>query len=135
MTEKQKAEIVRMRGDGVSYKQISDVLSLSVNTIKSYCKRNNILKTDSEKALYASCLQCGKPVIQKEKTKRRKFCSDVCRRKWWNAHPEQVNRKALYKNRCECCGKEFEAYGNNHRKYCSHECYINARFKGGALDG
>ena len=94
MTEKQKAEIARMRSDGVSYKQISDVLSLSVNTIKSYCKRNNILKTDSEKSLYASCLQCGNPVIQKEKTKRRKFCSDVCRRKWWNAHPEQVNRKA-----------------------------------------
>ncbi|RXM53885.1 RNA polymerase subunit sigma-70, partial [Clostridium tetani] len=26
------------------------------------------------------------------------------------------------------CGKEFSAYGNKNRKYCSHNCYIRDRF-------
>ena len=29
------------------------------------------------------------------------------------------------------CGKPFTVYGNSKRKYCSHECYIRNRFKGG----
>ncbi len=29
---------------------------------------------------------------------------------------------------CACCGRYFTAYGNNHRKYCSHGCYIAGRF-------
>ena len=32
---------------------------------------------------------------------------------------------------CRECGKPFTAYGNSRRKYCSHECYIRNRFKGG----
>lgn len=48
-----------------------------------------------------------------------------------NAHPEAVKQKAVYTFTCPECGKEFTAYGNAKRKYCSHDCYIAARFKGG----
>lgn len=60
-----------------------------------------------------------------------KFCSDNCRTAWWNAHPEKVNRRAVYHFTCAHCGKPFTAYGNAKRKYCSHACYIADRYKGG----
>ena len=47
---------------------------------------------------------------------------------WWNSHAEQVKRKALYPFKCAACGKEFTAYGNTHRRYCSHGCYCKDRF-------
>ena len=29
---------------------------------------------------------------------------------------------------CAYCGQPFQSYGNQTRKYCSHECYIHDRF-------
>ena len=134
MIEKQKSEILRMRTAGTTYQHIAELLGLSVNTVKSYCKRNNISKGGNSASESGGCAQCGEPLIQKEKAKRRRFCCPECRVKWWNSHPEAVNRKALYKSHCAFCGTEFTAYGNNHRKYCSHQCYINARFGGQSDD-
>jgi len=34
----------------------------------------------------------------------------------------------MYPAVCVRCGKEFLSYGNRKRKYCSHDCYIKARF-------
>jgi hypothetical protein len=31
---------------------------------------------------------------------------------------------------CQHCGKPFTDYANRHRKYCSHPCYIAARYGG-----
>ena len=128
MTEAQNAEILRQRRAGTSFSQIAQNLNLSINTVKSYCQRNNVTKNSDVKK--DVCVQCGAPLVQKEKTKRRRFCCSECRVKWWNSHPEEVNKKALYKSKCACCGKEFTAYGNSHRKYCSHQCYIKARYGG-----
>lgn len=77
------------------------------------------------------CLQCGALLTQTPGRKRVKFCSDNCRTAWWNAHPEKVNRRAIYHFTCAHCGKPFTAYGNAKRKYCSHACYIADRYKGG----
>ena len=63
--------------------------------------------------------------------KPKRFCSPECRQKWWNAHPERVGQKAVYEYVCPGCGQSFTAYGHSHRKYCSHECYVETRFKGG----
>jgi len=41
-----------------------------------------------------------------------------------------VKRKAIYEYTCPTCGSAFTAYGNSHRKYCCHECYIADRFGG-----
>ena len=64
--------------------------------------------------------------------KRKMFCSDACRVAWWNCHKDLVTRKAVYMIPCAGCGKVFKSYGNRNRKYCSHGCYINARFGGHA---
>ena len=76
------------------------------------------------------CEQCGKPIEQNPGRKRKRFCCDACRNKWWNAHLELVKRKAVYTYTCPTCGKEFTVYGNSHRKFCSHACYIAYRFGG-----
>ncbi len=59
-----------------------------------------------------------------------KFCSDKCRMAWWKAHPDQLNRKAIYHMVCAHCGQPFDSYGNSHRKYCSRACYDAVRCRG-----
>ena len=135
MTEKQKIEVERMRRNGIAYSRIAVLTGLSRNTVKSYCRRLNF-KSDEERLEEKDiCLQCGKTIVQREKVKRRKFCCTQCKTDWWKAHPDNVNRKANYELRCASCGKDFVSYGNKNRKYCCHECYINARFKGMINDG
>lgn len=124
MTKEEKIIITRLRNEGLSYSKVANQLGISENTVKSYCKRNNLggiaaAKVDAE----TICLQCGNPLENSSKTKPRKFCSDSCRLKWWNSHPQAINRKAVYKLTCIHCGNEFASYGNAHRKYCSRACY------------
>lgn len=133
MTDREKQQIMALRQSGISYTQISDMLNISINSIKSYCKRHNFggkkaLLSESSTVLY--CEHCGMPVKQNAGRKTKRFCSDKCRMLWWNGHTELVKRKANYTCTCQNCGKEFISYGNKNRKYCSHECYIEDRFGG-----
>lgn len=135
MTNEQKEQIRKLRGSGYGYATIADALGLTKNQVSAFCRRNNLAgstgSASSEQPDTNCCRCCGKPLIQQEGRKEAKFCSDVCRRKWWNANLDQVKRKAVYEYTCIGCGRPFSAYGNSHRKYCSHECYIRSRFKGG----
>lgn len=139
MTKEQRDAIVKLRGKGYGYGWIADSLGISVNTVKSFCRRNHLneilpadgVKTNltlDEDAHFCQC--CGKPVVQVRGRKRKKFCSDKCRMTWWNSHLDKVNRKANYEFVCQHCKKPFTVYGNANRKYCSHECYIADRFGG-----
>ena len=137
MNSEQKKQIERLRGDGLGYGSIAALLGLSKNTVKSHCQRNSLSSTAAEEApLHGKsfCKQCGKPIRQVPGKKTMKFCSDACRTIWWNSHPEAVGRKAVYSFTCARCHREFTAYGNAKRKYCSHECYIADRF-GDGTDG
>lgn len=135
MTNEQKAKIAELRSKGCGYKAVADLLGIGKDTIKSYCQRN---KLSGERAVHTTiknasglCPQCGKPVVQIPGMKPRRFCSTECRVAWWNTHQDHVRQKAVYAFTCETCGHSFTAYGNQHRKYCSHNCYIAGRFKGG----
>lgn len=130
MDEKQKDLVSYMRREGAGYSKISDALGISINTIKSYCKRNNLGGRAENLAanIGVHCKNCGKLLEQPHGKKKRKFCCDKCRVEWWNTHPEFVVKKAIYHMKCLHCGTEFESYGNKTRKYCSHACYISARF-------
>ena len=140
MNIEQKSRIASLRSEGYGYTKIAQVLGLSKNTVKSYCKRNSLSgaaleSTAAIPALAPSfCLECGKEISQTPGRKEKKFCSDECRHKWWNARPEKITRKAVYSYTCAGCGKPFTAYGNSRRKYCCHACYIADRFKGGEAD-
>lgn len=131
MTNEQKLMIEAYCRKGVGYKQIAKELGLSPNSVKSYCRRNNLsneaLKQNDGKS---SCEQCGKIIQQVKGRKRKRFCSDKCRNQWWNFHLDQVKRMAVYEYVCPVCGKPFSVYGNAKRKYCSHACYVIGRFGG-----
>ena len=135
MTNEQKAEIRKLRSSGHGYATIADALGLTKNQVSAFCRRNNLsgnIGTTGAGQPDSNCCQnCGKPLTQLPGRKKVKFCSEACRRAWWNSHLDRVNRKAIYEYTCAGCGRPFSAYGNSRRKYCSHECYIRARFKGG----
>lgn len=126
MTNEQKEQITVLRRQGYGYSKIAQTLSISENTVKSYCRRNGL----SSDALNntATCKQCGKPITIKEKCRPRQFCSNRCRVAWWNSHQRHSCKKTTYHFVCERCGAPFESNGNKSRKYCSHDCYIAARF-------
>lgn len=143
MTEKQKEQIVKLREAGYGYIRIAQAISVSENTVKSYCRRNNMSGVSKSQTLKMEanpdegmhfCLNCGIEVKQNPGRKEKRFCSDKCRNQWWNHHLDKVNRKAVYKYNCPHCGKLFSVYGNAKRKYCSHGCYIADRFGGGTDD-
>ena len=136
MDDKQKEQIIKLRAKGKGYKTISNMLGINVNTVKSFCKRKNINAETASKLLEriptetTFCENCGREIKQMPKQKKKRFCCDECRIQWWNSHLDQVKRKAYYTFRCVHCGKVFQVYGDSRRRYCSHDCYIAARFKG-----
>ncbi len=131
MTMKQKQKIAALRGKGESYKKIAAALGIPLNTVQSYCRRNDmgvsgkIPQPEADDA--DACQNCGRRLTHTPGSKRKRFCSDKCRSTWWKVHPEALNRKAIYHFVCPKCGKTFESYGNAHRKYCSRACVAEAR--------
>ena len=134
MTDIEKKHINTLRLSGRSYREIAGLLSIKESTIKSYCSRNHL--TDKDITTHTSgkdgcCQQCGAAIEQQAKRKPRQFCSDECRIKWWNAHRQLKRHKNPRTIKCSGCGALFTVYGSQNRKYCSHECYLAARFGGG----
>lgn len=133
MNSVQKEHIRELRKQGESYAKIANALGISINTIKSYCRRNNLTSKTCVKPVGspgggAYCQKCGKKLVMKPNQKPQKFCSYNCRMAWWKKHPELINKRAIYHFVCAYCGKDFNSYGNKKRKYCSHPCYIKDRF-------
>lgn len=128
MTDVTKTKIIMLKNKGLRPVDIEHEIGVPRETIKTFCKRHYsppILPTAEEKI----CVSCGKQFDYRKR--KAKYCSDECRQAWWNSHPELVRKKAFYFQKCACCGEEFAAYGVKTRKYCSHKCYIQDRFKGG----
>lgn len=134
MTNEQKSQIRKLRGESQSYSQIAKVLGVTLSSVKGYCQRNGLAGVrateTAQEEVISVCKNCGKEIKQRSGIKEIKFCNSFCRQSWWNHHQDQVKRKAVYTFTCGCCGKEFTAYGNSHRKYCSHSCYIEGRYGG-----
>lgn len=137
MTEHQKSQIIKLRREGNGYGTIAGILGISLNTVKSFCRRNaadTMIPTETHTDFTGEitcCENCGKKIRQISGRKKKRFCCDKCRTTWWNSHLDRVQRKAIYNFKCPNCGKEFHIYGDKRRKYCSHACYIADRFKGG----
>ncbi|WP_449460459.1 terminase gpP N-terminus-related DNA-binding protein [Streptococcus suis] len=129
MTPYQKKAINDLRLKGFGYKSIANKLDLSANTVKSYCKRNQATVGMEDRTIHEDfCPNCGKVLTHFNGKKKKRFCGDFCRQKWWNSHLDKVNRKAYSQHKCLGCGLSFLSYGNQKRKFCSHSCYIKTRF-------
>ncbi len=133
MTDIQKQRIKELRESGLGYKKIAQTLKIPLGTVQTFCRREKLTAVSAPVIHDADhCPQCGITLVQTAKVKRRKFCSDDCRIKWWTEHPcsKKGNTKSSHTVVCDNCGQPFTAYGKAPRKYCSHNCYIQARFGG-----
>lgn len=138
MTEEQGLQIIKLRGQGLGYKQIASMVNLSRDSVRSYCKYRGLtgyqtaVKVNMKEMIERgdACMFCG-GLIKKASTGRpRRFCSEECRRKYWKGHRNEgkKNDKAIYIRVCPYCNETFESYGNKHRKFCCHDHYIKYRF-------
>lgn len=138
MNDTEKENIRKMRKEGHSYSQIALALNINKNTVKAFCRRNKLQTNEEvetkikEKEICFVCKNCGKPLKKGTKGQPKKFCCEECRREWWKSNDKKINKKAYYTLICTECGIKFESYGNKKRKFCSHACYINNRFKKGS---
>lgn len=132
MTDMDKARLVEYRQEGKGCAEIARLLHVSVNTVKSYCRRNDIRAAEEQvpAAMKQSaggktrCKQCGTALQQTEHTREKMFCSDKCRMQWWHAHRSaSINAE---EHICPTCQRVFTT--DRMQKYCCHECYILSRF-------
>ena len=126
MTDVTKNQIRELREKGYGYKRISKELSISISQIRYAVDGFN---KEAAVVSIGTCKECGMRIVSQKGKKKKLFCSDACRMKWWNSHLDQVNRKANYTIVCQHCGKEFVVYGNAKRKFCCHTCYAKSRNK------
>ncbi len=127
MTREQQERIRQLRAAGDGYKKIGTLLNISVNTVKSFCRRDSVangIETAEEKDAEQMplCPRCHQPVAQISGHRKRVFCSSACRVAFWRIQAQTINTK-----NCLGCGRTL--FGNDpRRKYCSHDCYIAHRF-------
>lgn len=122
MTNEQKQAIASMRDAGVPITSIAQQLGLSVNTIKSFCKRHGIHSGNQSSKNILFCLQCHKEIPQAEHRKEKKLCSDKCRQLWWAENAALIPRDSQIERICPVCKKTFLSYKSKHRIYCSRTC-------------
>ena len=133
VTQQQKEQISILRASGISFGKIATTLGISVNTVKSYCKRNPIIAAPApapapvQTERIAHCPQCNAVLEQSCGHRQKRFCSAKCRIAWWKAHLEQMERKKLFQIECRHCGTVFLQYGSRPRKFCSRGCYLAHR--------
>ena len=132
MTDTQAKQIQDFRVQGLGYRTIASVLGLSRDVVRSYCKNNGLGGYSAEAVGNTqqsnACPYCSQTIQQPATGRKRKFCSDTCRRAWWAVHPMDAQKSAFYDRTCVYCGQTFTTYGNKTRRYCSHNCYVHDRF-------
>lgn len=129
----QARQIEFLRKSGIGYRQIASELSLSRDAVRYYCKAHELAGNATEthgNVKGVLCLQCGKMLNQPQTGRRRLFCSDKCRFKWWHINGKLIPRPLGRREETLCanCGKPILDYARKKRRYCSHECYIRDRF-------
>ena len=88
MTDFQAKQIRELRLRGAGYKSIASAVGLSRDTVRNYCKSHGldgyasalVLNVKEQMESGTACLCCGKELIQPSTGRKRKFCSDKCRR-------------------------------------------------------
>ncbi|HEM4248729.1 sigma-70 region 4 domain-containing protein [Streptococcus suis] len=125
MTPEQKESIMTLRADGLGYKAIATRLSISVNSVKSFCKRQKVSQPEKNNQ---ECELCSHSFGVESKANNKRFCSNECRMKWWNRNKGNIRRVSQVEHSCQYCQKKFKAYLHERRKFCSHQCYIKERF-------
>lgn len=134
MTDQQRQQIQEMRIQGDGYRAISKATHLSRDIVRNYCKKRGyighgnalVMNIAEMQTTGGACRECGFILKQPKRGRKRQFCCEEHRRKWWQEHPEAGarNQSALYTKICPTCGRIFTVYGQKERIYCSRECFM-----------
>lgn len=117
-------EILKYKQEGLSYSELSAMFKLPLGTVKSLYSR--ALQKYEQQGV---CKACGVAISYTKGKKRKIFCSDACRLQWWNHNRHLLASKATITKQCAHCGEVFRSQNYRHRKYCSHHCYVAARYQ------
>ena len=128
MTSLDAVNINKLQLQGYGYRKIAAALELPVYTVKSYCQRHPV-RVVEEKPEEGNCRECGATLEQMQGKRKREFCSNQCRQRWWNKNKDKLTRKTYHTNICPWCETEFSIYGRPMQIFCSRACYDRARRK------
>lgn len=131
-----KQAIITLMANRIGYAEIARQLSIPNSTVKSFVYRHKEMIDEvltKDRNGIRICPQCS-GIVPKMKYKPRRFCSDECRIRYWHEHRTELQYQAPARYYCQNCHKPFLDYVGKGRKYCSHPCYIAARFTGGYSD-
>ena len=131
ITEIQRDQARRLRARGMSQGRVAAVTGLTKGIVNNLTKNDTVgaedktLETRMETG--EACMFCGSPIDQPlGPGRRRRFCCEECRRKYWQLHRHDNGRRPgiHHIQVCAYCGKTFDVYGSARRKYCCHEHYL-----------
>lgn len=155
MTEIQKQQIIALRTKGLVFAEIANQMNLSINSVKSYCRRNEIVPDatasivsepehideatagslpESACESRSTCKLCGETLVNTPGHRQKTFCSAFCQRKYWRGHRGLMRHPSFITTTCPNCGQTFSDYAGHKRKYCSHACYISHRYGGASYE-
>ena len=141
MDKRTKERLIRLRvNERKSYGAIAEILGMSVNTVKSYCLRNDFgddrlkgpeparkyvkPKPPVERIQIGYCRVCGTAFEKGPRQRRKLYCSDLCAHRYRFSHP-----RTYVSRTCLVCGKEIKEIDHRKvRKYCGQDCYRTARY-------
>lgn len=121
MSFTQKDMIIAYRKEGLSYREIAEKTSTSVQFCYTVCSRAN-QKQKANTPPTGMCRYCGKQLFYTNGAKKKQFCSDSCR----TAYHNQEKMRKSYIRTCEYCKKEFVSFGYPKKRFCSRECRTKA---------
>ena len=131
MTREQKTQLIQLQRQGFSSHEMADFTGLNANTIRSFFSRQGTVTIESTSRDNV-CAFCHAAITNRTLKRDRRFCSDLCRSRWWNAHRAEL--KTYDQERICCyCRRSFQTYGP--AKYCSRECFFLSRRKQGGQHG
>ncbi len=118
MTSYQKEQLIKLRGQGLGYGEIGEIVGVTTASVKQffYRQRNGSARL--------RCDQCNK-VIEQSSRPTQRFCSYECRMKWWKRHPREYSGDEKHCFTCKTCGVVF--YRRKPCVFCSRDCYFESR--------
>lgn len=120
MTPLQQRRIRNLRAAGWGYKNIAALCGLSRDQVRAFCKRENL--EDQFETIEHVCAWCG--VAMAGRSLQARFCCSSCR---WSAWKHSRENSSDHARPCPACGRPFVS-AKSSQKYCSHACYVRARF-------
>lgn len=115
-------KVIKLITDGLSYREISEIIDTTPDSIRGRCSILKIKSSDYTKDFNRNfeCLECGKEFVDNKDG--RKFCSNSCSAIFNN---KNIDRKKKLTKKCLNCDCDIS---NKNSKYCSQKCQVDFEY-------